>query len=328
MRAAILLFSIDVWLSLAALLLISDRSRANPSSSPWPAKASTQITFGVNGHDGRSDYPLSHAEARFQLLSARNLRSYRFDVSARDTEILDTLVPLAKKYNITLRPMIYPASQTATYGLVKKYANDIKVWEIGNEQDFDRVGAQNRIKAMVATYRGVQQASEETHANLKTSINIVACNSNDMSGMCPNDTNGNLWFLDMATKAKFSFDYITFHYYPHHRDQGYWMNLYLGQMRAAATRYVAKIFLNETNCAEIYGGNTDGGFPGDQGCYDGLRAFLNQIRASYSDIVQEVNLYEMLDSSTSAQGVERHFGLTYNLNRPKPLFELVTGFAN
>jgi hypothetical protein len=65
-----------------------------------------------------------------------------------------------------------------------------------------------------------------------------------------------------------------------------------------------------------------------QGCYDGLRAFLNQIRASNSDIVQEVNLYEMLDSSTSAQGVERHFGLMYNLNRPKPLFELVTGFAN
>ncbi|MBV8186240.1 MAG: hypothetical protein JOY64_00545 [Alphaproteobacteria bacterium] len=283
--------------------------------------------FGVNGHDGRIDYPLSRAEARFQLLRARNLRSYRFDVSATDTAVLDTLVPLAKAYSISLRPMLYPASQAATYRFVRRYAGDVQIWEIGNEQDSDRAGAQIRIAAMLASYRGVQQASSELHLDLKTSINMMACNSNDASGTCPRDPNGNLWFLDMAAKSGFAFNYVTFHYYPHYGDRGYWMDLYLTQMRTAATRYRTKVFLNETNCAEVFAGNIDGGSPRDRGCYDGLKDLLEQIKAGYSDIVQEVNLYELLDSRGSAEGVEQHFGLMYDLTRPKPTLDLVTGFA-
>ena len=330
MRTRTVVFSICAGFSLTALVLPYEMSRAAPPTSPGPEKLATPapgIIFGVNGHDGRTEYPLSDAKARFQLLNARNLRSYRFDVEVGDMAVLDTLVPLAKKYNITLRPMLSPASQAATYSLVKRYAKDIEVWEIGNEQDGDRAGAQSRINAMVATYRGIQQVSNELNSNLKASINIMACNSNDVFGACPNDPKGSLWFLDMAAKSGLAFKYITFHYYAKYGERGYWMNLYLGQMKAAAKKYNTKVFLNETNCGEVFSGNTDGGFRGDQGCYDGLKQLLDEVKAQYSDIVQEVNLYELLDSPASASGVDRHFGLMYNLNRPKPTLDLIAGFA-
>ncbi len=44
-----------------------------------------------------------------------------------------------------------------------------------------------------------------------------------------------MWFLDQARASGFNFDYISFHYYPYFDDKGYWMDMYLGQMRAMAT---------------------------------------------------------------------------------------------
>lgn len=301
-----------------------------PTPTPQPTPTPTAaITYGVNGHDGRTDYPLAQTEARFQLLSSKNIRSYRFDIGATTTALMDHLVPLAKKYNILLRPMLYPASQSACYNFAKRYASDVKIWEIGNEQDGDRAGAQSRINAMVTCYKGVKQASDELGANLKTTINIMACNSNDMSGRCAGDTNGDMWFLDMAKASGFNFDYISFHYYPSFHDKGYWMDLYLGQARAAATKYNTKIFLNETNCGEVYAGNTNGGYPGDKGCYDSVQNLLNEVKTKYADIIQEVNLYEMLDEKnlSGAGEVERHFGLMYDINNPKPTWNLLTEFA-
>jgi hypothetical protein len=59
----------------------------------------------------------------------------------------DRLVPLAKKYGVVVRPMLYPGTQQDTYNLVKRYKDDIKIWEIGNEQDAPKAGAQDRINA-------------------------------------------------------------------------------------------------------------------------------------------------------------------------------------
>jgi hypothetical protein len=305
--------------------------KPTPTPTPKPTAtpvANTGIIFGVGGHDGvQASYPLSTSEARFQLLDAHNFRTYRIDVSAGSNS-LDTLIPLAKKYNVTLRPMLYPTSQSAAYAFAKKYANDIKVWEIGNEQDFDKAGAQGRINAMVTTYKGIKQASDELGAGIKTSINIMACNSNDTSASarCPNDTNGAIWFLDMAKASGWNFDYITFHYYAYYTDAGYWTDLYMGQVRNAAKKYNTKVFINETNCAEIYKGNTDGGFPGDKGCYDSMVNFFTELKNNYSDVVQEVTMYELLDEPYLA-GAEQHFGLMYNMNSPKKLLDVLTQFA-
>jgi endoglucanase len=302
-----------------------------PSASPSPTVAPVAgIIYGVNGHDNvQSTYPLSQTEARFKILDARNLRSYRFDLVA-GSNTLSTLIPLAKKYNISLRPMLYPTSQSAAYNYVKQYANDIKIWEIGNEQDYSKTGAQDRINAMVATYKGIKQASDELGAGLKTTINIMACNSDDKSAdaRCPGDKNGAMWFIDMAKASGFNFDYISFHWYPYFGDKGYWMSLYMGQMRAVATKYKVKIMYNEVNCGDVYQGSTDGGRAGDKACYDGVKQVFDLIRAEYTDIVAEINMYEMLDEPDHPVVHERHFGMMYNLTTPKPILDLVTEYAN
>lgn len=290
-----------------------------------------KIIFGVNGHDlNQTAYPLNQAEARFKILSQKNLRSYRFDLVVGYTQVLDTLIPLAKKYNIILRPMIYPSTQAATYAFVKKYANDIKIWEIANEQDYDVAGAQARINEMVKTYKGVKQASDELGANLKTTINVMACNNDDRSASarCAGKSDGVMWFLNMARNSGFLFDHVSFHYYPGNGDKGYWMDKYLSQLRLYATTFNTKIFYNEMNCAEIYQGNTDGGFKGDGSCYDGMTIALNELVNKYSDVIAEVNFYEMVDEPDHPVTHERHFGVMYDLNTPKPLLDLYSEFAN
>jgi hypothetical protein len=102
--------------------------------------------------------------------------------------------------------------------------------------------------------------------------------------------------------------------------------LYLGQLRTAAQTYKTPVFFNELNCAEIYTGNTTGGAEGDRGCYDSLAQLLRNVRDNYADVVSEVNVYELLDQ-TSIQGAEGHFGLMYDLTRPKPTLDLLTRFA-
>ncbi|MBV6882600.1 hypothetical protein [Xanthomonas euvesicatoria] len=305
-----------------ALLLMLSLAALTDSATAAP------IVYGVNAHDSRPGYAMTQAEARFKLLAARNLRSYRFDVDPRDYATLDALVPLARKYGITLRPMVYPMSREIGYQLARRYAADIKVWEIGNEQDLVRAEADTRIAAMTTMYLGMRQASDELGAGLRFTINITACNSDDRSAnaRCPGDRNGSLWFLAKAKAAGFNFDHISFHYYAFYQDAGYWTDLYLGQLRTAARTYNTPVFFNELNCAEIYTGSTTGGAAGDRGCYDSLAQLLRNVRDNYADVVAEVNVYELLDQAT-IQGPEGHFGLMYDLARPKPPLDLLTRFA-
>lgn len=44
-------------------------------------------------------------------------------------------------------------------------------------------------------------------------------------------------------------------------------------------------------------------------------------------MVAEINLHELLDQ-TSLEEVEGHFGLMYDLSRPKPTLALLTDCAN
>jgi endoglucanase len=262
------------------------------------------------------------------------MRTYRLDVDPRNFTLLDQMVALSKKYNVALRPMVYPITTDAAvlkdtaYQMAKRYANDIKIWEIGNEQDFDRSGAQTRINSLVPMYQGIKQASDEMGANLKTTINVMACNSDDTSatGRCPGDKNGDMWFLDMAKASGWNFDYISFHYYTFFSDKGYWYDMYLGQMRNMATKYNTKVFYNEMNCADIYQGNTTGGFAGDKGCYDAVQQILVELNKNYKDVVQEISMYELLDEPNMS-GAEAHFGLLYDINTPKEYFNMITSFA-
>jgi hypothetical protein len=296
---------------------------AGHSGEPRPqATATTPIRFGLNGHDGRATYPLAEVEARMQWMQANHLVNWRTDVGVTSTDILDKLVPLAKKYGVTVRPMLYPGSQQQTYTLVKRYKDDIKIWEIGNEQDAPKQGAQDRINAMLPSVRGVEQAEAELHAGLKTTINIMSCNNDAAESQCAGDPSGDGWFLDMAKASGWNFNYVSFHYYPRVHDSGYWMNKYLGQAKAASQKHGVPIFFNEVNCGEIYDGNTDGGGT----CVTALTQALNEVINKYADVFAEVTVYEMLDQPDMA-GVERYFGVCTTLGHCKPTATTVASFG-
>jgi hypothetical protein len=295
---------------------------AGHTGIPRPqATGTTTIAFGLNGHDGRAYYPLAEVEQRMQWMQANHLTIWRTDVGATSFDILDKVVPLARKYGITVRPMLYPSTQAATYTIAKRYANDIKIWEVGNEQDAPRDGAQDRINAMLPSVRGVEQAEAELHAGLKTTINIMSCNDEGAS-QCQGDPNGDVWFLDMAKASGWNFNYVSFHYYPRVHDVGHWMNKYLGQARHAATKFGVPVFFNEVNCGEIYDGDTAGG----PTCVTALTQALNEVVNKYSDVFAEVVVYEMLDQPDMS-GVERFFGVCYVLNNCKPTAATVAQFG-
>ncbi|WP_413290714.1 glycosyl hydrolase 53 family protein [Bdellovibrio sp. HCB337] len=305
-----------------------------PTATPTPAPATGKMLWGVNGHDIRAVYPLSQSAAVFKMLSEKNLRTYRVDVTHTNTIILDTLIPLSKQYNIKLRPMFYPMTKDQAYAIGKKYGRDLEIVEIGNEQNLEgKTGAQNRINAMIETYKGLKQAEAELGIKIKISINVTNCNTDDLGGRCGGDKNGDMWFVDMAKASGFNFDVITYHYYPWYGNKGYWFDMYLGQMRAMATKYKVPIYFNETSCAEVYRGNKDGGFPGDKGCYDSMNDLFIELTTKYSDIVQEINMYELFNEPYQANlepvyESEANFGLMYDINRPKQLLQLLVNWAN
>ncbi|KTS73482.1 hypothetical protein NS274_20255 [Pseudomonas oryzihabitans] len=315
-------------LGLALVLALAGMARA---AEPVVLPELPYIPLGVVGHDNNTAYPDAQMERRLQLLDRYNLRSYRSgEFLLLDLPRMDRLVALARQYRITLRPVItQQLTQAQAYALAKRYAQDIKIWEIGNEQDFSRVGAGIRISRLVDIYRGIRRASDELGAGLETTINVMSCNPHDRSpkARCPGEPLGSLWFLDQAKAAGFDFDHISFHYYPHYHDRGRWMDLYLGQMRAMAEKYRTRIFFNEVNCGEIYSGSTDGGRPGDRGCYDSLESILSELNGRYRDVVREINVYELLDEPTHPVPHERHFGLFYDLDRPKPVMALIRRYA-
>jgi Arabinogalactan endo-1,4-beta-galactosidase len=306
-----------------------------PTTPTNPTTPSTGgIPIGVNGHDGMYGLPvyaLSSSEARFKVMQAGGFKGYRAGGDFfQDLASMDKFVALARQYGITLTPNIYHTmTQQQAYTIAKRYANDIKMWEIGNELDGDVGNEQANYRLMLNVYKGIKQAAAETGVDIKTMVNVMACN-NDAPGRCYGKADGSMYFLDGAKAAGINFDFISFHYYPHYGDftsqGGYWVNKYLGQMRAMATKYNTKIYYNEMNCGEIYDGVIDGQ-AGDKSCYDSINAMLTLLNKSYSDIVAQVQLYELIENPDHPVTHERHFGLMYNTSQPKNIFNLVTDFA-
>lgn len=310
-------------------------------NDPVPPVTLTKIMMGINGHDNFDAYPASEIEARVKVLADRNIRSFRNGGDSSSQEPLwgtmDMLIAAGKKHNVIIRPALYHwLGEAQAYKIAKRFP-DIRVWEIGNEVDGDVGNEAKNIAQMVQVYKGIKRAAAEMGVEIKTTINVMACNSDapvSEGGRCYKKVDGSGYFVDAAYAAGFKFDYISFHYYPYYSDKhdnnGYYYKMYLGQMRAMAQKYNVKILFNETNCAEIYpwsvetGSVTDGGYAGDKRCYDSLKQLLTELNTNYKDIVQEINIYEMLDEPTHPVTHEKHFGMMYDLNTPKPVFEMIT----
>lgn len=282
------------------------------------------LTVGVNGHDMWSPVyqDTSKTEATFQLLNSKNLRSYRVDVdnSAAGQDALTRLVALGKKYNITIRPMLYVDSGSANnaYVMAKKFAADIKIWELGNELNLR--GAANfdgNINLMIQARNGIMRAAAETGYPLKTSINVTAALDGNV-GL--NSARNSYPFIDRAIAMGLQFDYITYHFYINPGDRaGGWIRTYLEPLK----KYGKTVFLNETNCALIYHGD-DGN---SQACADLMEDLFQEIKLNYASLVPEVNMYELYDQ-TQIQGPEGHFGIMFNYTAAKKTLAVASKYSD
>ncbi len=277
-------------------------------------------TIGVNGHDGGSP-SYDNSEETFRLLDEYNLRLYRFDVgnSPENIQKLAAFLALAKKYNITLRPMLYVESdpEKNAYEMAKAFAADIKIWELGNELNLKGVAAfDENIDKMIAARKGIMRAAAETKTKLETSIGVAT----SLDGPGLNAKKTSYPFIDRAIQKGLEFDYITFHYYVNSYDRkDGWIKTWLEPLR----QYNKKVFLNETNCAQVYNGD-DGN---SQACADALESLLAEIKLNYADLVTEINIYELYDEP-HLSGPEGHFGLMFDPARPKRTLDVVKKYTN
>ncbi len=286
-----------------------------------PAQARDML-YGVNGHDNwRTPFYLpEQAEAVFKMLDKKNLRVYRVDVenTPRGHETLDRLVKLGRKYNVLIRPMLYVdhEPENSAYVLAKKYAADINVWELGNELNLRGPNTHfDGIEKMKAARAGVDRASRETGVKLHTTLNVTAGGYD--YGL--DRTLTTYTFVDRAIAAGLEFDFISYHYYPRVVDKGMgWLNIYLDPLR----KYGKPVFLNETNCGEIYDGD-DGN---SAQCLAAAESIITEVETNYSDMVKEINMYQLFDNK-DIKGPEGHFGLMYDINNPKMTLDMLAKHA-
>jgi len=114
------------------------------------APASADLLWGVNGHPITA-YPGIPVERQLDFLKDLGLNSYRVNVAGEDNaDSLATLVDAGKARGIEILPVITPAgmdldkdSPQELYGksrklaiaLGKRFKDDIRVWELGNEME-------------------------------------------------------------------------------------------------------------------------------------------------------------------------------------------------
>lgn len=293
-----------------------------PPAAQLPTRS--KMLYGVNAHNAWTGpmlmYQEKEEEAVFKLLDKNNLRSYRVDIeaSARGKSTLTRLVALGKKYNVAIRPMLYvnSSSEVQAYDMAKMFGKDIKIWELGNELNLKGVPyyAQH-IGMMINARKGIMKAAAETGQKLQTSINVTA----SLNDLGLNNSFTTYPFLDKAISMGLEFDYITFHYYPSANDRKTgWMKRYFDPLK----KYKKKVLLNETHCAQIYQGD-DGN---SAACAQTFDDIISEVKLNYSDMVIEINAYELLDNK-GIVGPEGKFGLMFDLNKPKKSFDVLVRHA-
>ncbi|MDP4025183.1 hypothetical protein Q8W71_21355 [Methylobacterium sp. NEAU 140] len=301
----------------AALALLGATAGARAAERP--------LRIGVNGHDNWTTgaYLRHPAETTFPLLARNGITTYRVDITAdaRGRETLARLVALGRRHGIAIRPMLYVDDVTSedVYRLVKAFAADIDLWELGNELNLR--GAETfaeSIRRMGVARRGVERAAAETGRPIRTAINVTAFAGASGKGLDVGKTT--YPFLDRAVAAGLPFDVITYHYYPAATDRATgWIRTYLEPLR----RYGKPVRVTETNCGGIYRGDD-----GDSAaCAATVTDFLEVVRSDYADLISEVILYELFDDAAREPGAEQRFGLLFDLDRPKRTFAVARRFA-
>lgn len=287
------------------------------------AAAANNLVIGINGHAGwtHGTYVDVGPERIIRTLADANIRSYRVDVAnnARSIAALDALLPHAKAKGVMIRPMLYvhlSDPENDAYTMAKRYGRDLRLWELGNELNLKgEANFADNIERMKKARRGIERAAAELGVPLKTTLNVAA-----VAGMPGLDMENKTYpFVDQAIQAGLKFDYISFHVYTKLADAtNGWNARYLDPLH----KYGKPVLLNEFNCQNIYIGD-DGN---SEVCAATVDSVIQQVKSTYSDLIVEVNAYELYDNH-AAEGVEEHFGFWFDKDTPKKNWAVLTKAA-
>jgi hypothetical protein len=320
----------------------------------------SELLWGVNGHPVGNPV-FADYEKQFDIMRQNHLTTYRMDVALSEADEklaiaqLRVLIPLAKKWGITLRPVLtvafhwgdrtdtghYPAGDPQAlyrqgfdhvYNFVRLFKDDIQDWELENETNL-----------LVHDWRGVSLygrgwTAQEFDTPLMHDWNAVLKGMSDAIGKI-NDTNGtklrrvlgttstNFGFIDYMLAHGVNFEVLGYHQYVHLGESPYkaWskatprFNLF--QKLAS---YGRPVHFTEVNAAEIYDkkykNKEDDAYTrkGYQSLSDELAFLKNQ-----KDMpLEEVDVYEIFDDP-GQKDAEARFGIMYDAATPKAALAIV-----
>ncbi len=197
-------------------------------------QVSEDFIWGVNGHPVTSkDYLNASIDQQLSLLQQFQMNYYRFDIrlDSQGNVILyekefDELLLKAEKHNIDLMPVVlinlflddyriseaeaFRRGETQMKGFVSKYGKNIKVYNLGNEQDLrlildHRTGENTsdydleKFKIVASYFKGMISGIKQINPNAKTLIN----SSNNL----------HFGYLRLLENYQVNYDILGFHWY-------------------------------------------------------------------------------------------------------------------
>ncbi|WP_439373639.1 hypothetical protein [Bradyrhizobium sp. DASA03120] len=304
-------------------------------------------------------------EPIFQLMKARGLTQYRTGLNlTQDAEPVEApmfrkTVALAKKYSITLHPLInfpfrygdrtdrgrypkgdgealYRQGYDRTYAFVRQFKDDVLDWELENEINLlalDSDGKKLFGRGMTAAdfEMPVMEDWAQVLHGASDAIDRINRETGSRLRKVLNTTSTMLGFLDFMESRGVKYDVISYHYYEvaGQNPRRHWngRNLPFDLFKKLAS-YRRPVTFNEVNCGEIYK-PAYGNQPGDaltEQCLRSLRDTFQYLKNQKDVEIESIMVYELFDEPQK-KPPENRFGLMYEIDRPKVALFLLTQFA-
>lgn len=308
--------------------------------SATAAGARADIAWGLNGHPLAS-YPGVSIDRQLDYLADLGARSYRVDISGLDqADGLAEIIEKAKPRGIEVLPVVTPGidydktppaevydkARALTEALGKRFKNDVRVWELGNELENYAIIRPCEMRMDGTKYPcewGPAEGSGPLHYYGPRWEKVSAALKGMSDGMIAVDPTirkamgtagwGHTGAFELMQRDGIQWDISVWHLYG---DDPEWAFKVLKD-------YGHPIWVTEFN-------NRKGSQGGDDQQSDGLKAMMERLE-ELSDAydVEAGQIYELLDQSYLAPDSEAYYGLVrlrgsndkgWSAGEPKPAY--------
>jgi hypothetical protein len=323
------------------------------------ACVASAFTWGVSGHkiDGGS------IQRDFEILEARGLTTYRFDVALkadrpedadRLIDSVQTLVAVAKAHRVTLHPILkvpftwnenatdggkYPNTEGGleaqghdrVYPFVLRFSSDIRDWEL-----------QNELSLAAGVKRGVGNAASDYETakahqwaavlrGMSRAVREVRAKTGRPLRVVVDVPEVDFGFIPFLEQNGVAIDKVGYHYYyklettPRRVFAPHYNGTF--DIFAELKKLAKPVIINEFNAGEIYDPKTDRKPYDDAKALASLKAHLDYILTQAGSNVEGVEYYELYDEPNLTDPAESNFGLMHDATHRKTQILLTSVYA-